>query len=473
MARVLSGVLIAVYLVGILFGAHPASAQESSGFTAQSPVGTSITESPHRIYLPSVFRNYPERTSIFGVQMYGNLDSPTARLDLAQQADVSWIRWPIHWRNIEPWNTTPDKYSWISTDASLIKATQDGAKIIMTIEGNPSWAATYFGGPIDLAPLSEFVQFVQAVVERYDGDGYNDAPGSPVVEHFEFYNEPDAVGLSSGRWGDHGTEYAQMLCAVAPAIKVANKKAKILMGGLAYDYFQEEYGPFVREFLDDVLAAGGGQCMDYMVFHYYPFFEYRWSAYGPGLSGKAVFLRSKLAQYGVGHLPMMVTEAGFHSDPYPPWPSTERIQASYVVKLFAQAVASDIKAVTWWSWTDLPDYCCANGLLTLNLQPKEAYFAFRVAVSRLNLNAYQRTVSASELGNTVVEAYLFHAARPLYVLWTNNGAVSQVALPGKTVHVRDLLDNSLGVISDASDGQVDGRVHLKISPTPIYVEIFE
>ena len=61
------------------------------------------------------------------------------------------------------------------------------------------------------------------------------------------------------------------------------------MGGIAYDYFREDYGPFVREFLDNVLAAGGGQCMDYMVFHYYPPFEFRWAPYGPDSAAKPRF----------------------------------------------------------------------------------------------------------------------------------------------------------------------------------------
>ena len=154
-----------------------------------------------------------------------------------------------------------------------------------------------------------------------------------------------------GYWGDFGHEYAQMLCAVAPAMKAASPNAKVLMGGLAYDFFEgEDNGVFVRGFLDDVLAGGGGSCLDYMVFHYYPAFEFRWEPDAPGLSGKAAFLRSKLQQYGLADLPMMVTEAGFHSNPWPQWPSTERLQASYVVKFFTQAIAADIKVLTWWSW---------------------------------------------------------------------------------------------------------------------------
>ena len=470
-SRAFGVVLVAVSLLGVPSGARLASARVELGSDTQTPVGDSAAEQTHSVYLPSVLRDYPKRTTIFGVQIYQSLNLPEVGLVSAKQAGVSWIRWPISWEAIEPQNTTPDKYYWTGIDAALLAATRAGMKVILTIDSNPSWAANYSSGPIDRAPLSEFSEFMNAVVERYDGDGRDDAPGSPTVEHFEFYNEPDAAGLGSGRWGDYGAEYAQMLCAVAPAMKAANKQAMVLMGGLAYDYFQDEYGPFVREFLDHVLAAGGGQCMDYLVFHYYPYFEFRWEPYAPGLSGKAAFLRSKLQQYGLGDLPMMVTEAGFYSNPVPAWPGTERLQASYLVKFFTQAIAADIKALTWWTWTDLPGYYEANGLLTVDLQPKESYFAFQTAVDKLGTSAFQRRLAAGELGNANVEAYLFQTPEPLYVLWASSDTAQQVTLPGGTADVRDLLDNRLGLVTDASDGQADGYIHLTAGSTPTYVEV--
>ncbi len=44
---------------------------------------------------------------------------------------------------------------------------------------------------VDKAPLSELAEYLGAVVERFDGDGFHDAPGAPEVHYFELYNEPD------------------------------------------------------------------------------------------------------------------------------------------------------------------------------------------------------------------------------------------------------------------------------------------
>ena len=111
---------------------------------------------------------------------------------------------------------------------------------------------------------------------------------------------------------------------------------------------------------------------------------------------------------------MMVTEAGYHSQSSNGlMPSTERIQANYVAKLFTQAIASDIKAQIWWTWNDLPGYPFANGLLTSNMTTKEAYSAYQAAVNRLGASTYQSRISAAELETgDDVEAYLFSGPGP-------------------------------------------------------------
>ena len=262
------------------------------------------------------------------------------------------------------------------------------------------------------------------------------------MNYWEFYNEPDGgdplrARYGSGYWGPYGADYAQMLCAVYPAARAASPNAKIVLGGLAYDWFQEDGGPFVRAFLDDVLAAGGGHCIDALAFHYYPPFESVWAPFGPGLSGKANYLRGKLDAYGLRGLPLLVTEAGYHSNADPRWPSTPEIQSGYVIKLFTQAIASSIPAMIWFSWTDLSDYWAANGLLDLNRQPKLAYSAFTVARRKLGTASFQRRLSVSEYGGSDVEAYLFDGAfGPLYVVWANGSGTRKVRLPGKIARVR-------------------------------------
>jgi hypothetical protein len=428
----------------------------------------------HTQFLPAIFSNYERPVpTAFGVQMYGELSEEQVSLSLAQEAKVYWVRWPLAWASVEPTNTVPENYHWDVGDASLPNAAQARVHPIVTIVSNPGWAATYANGPIDKVDVTEFAQFVGALAERYDGDGWEDAPGSPVVDYWEFYNEPDAgdelrARYGASYWGHFGAEYAQMLCAVHPAIKAANPRAQVVLGGLAYDHFEPD-GGFVREFLDDVLEAGGGNCFDVMNFHYYPVFEGAWATYGYGLSGKANYLYDKLGQYGLEGKPMISTEAGWHSDDFGQFPSTPTIQARYVVKLFSQSLASHLEQMTWWTWIDPEGYYGANGLLTQSLQPKPAYYAYQAAAAKLGRATFEEIWT---LGDPDVEAYRFSSrtGEPLYVLWANDETTHTVSLPLSRAGLVDMYGGLISVVNDSEDGSTDGHIQVSAGPNPVYVE---
>ena len=472
-------ILVVVALGAPLIDTPSAYAAARRGELGQSTAPGSASTSSHRVYLPLVARQVPRSFTVFGVQMYGVLASPDAKLDRAQTASVSWVRWPFDWASIEPSDTTPENYKWASTDANFAAANTAGLNVIATMTYNPSWAASSPNGRFDLSGVGAFVEFMTAVVERYDGDGRNDAPGSPVVNYWEIYNEPDGTDpmraryYGIGYWGPYGADYAQMLCAIYPAVKAASPNARILLGGMAYDNFTEDGGHFAKAFLDNVLAAGGGSCLDAVAFHYYPPFEPVWAPYGPGLSGKANYLRSKLNSYGLTGVPLYVTETGHHSTNDPSWPSTPAIEAGYVIKLFTQAMASNIAAAIWFTWLDLSGYTLATGLLDVNGQPKLAYDALKAARTKLGNATFQRRLSNSETGSSDVEAYLFRGtSAPLYVVWANS-STRQVRLPGKTVRVSGLVGETLATVRDIDDGIADGLITVTARYDPIYVEAIE
>jgi hypothetical protein len=393
---------------------------------------------------------------------------------LAQEAHVYWARWPISWASIEPTDTTPDQYRFADADAAILVAHQAGIHLVVNVVDNPNWASTYKNGVIDKVPFSKFAEFMGALAERYDGDGVSDAPGSPVVDYWELYNEPDGgdplnAEYGGSYWGPFGAQYAQMLCAVFPAIKSADSRAKVAMGGLAYDSFDDQGGGFTRRFLDDVLTNGGGACFDAMNFHYYPPFAPNWAPYGPGLSGKANYIRSKLQSYGWGSKPMIVTEAGWHSENYWIYPSTPEIQSQYVVKFFTQSLASRLDLTIWWTWRDPGGGAGPNGLITQSLQRKPAFTAFKVGAEKLNWAqaSFQRSLTTAELGNTNLEGYVFTmlaTQKPLYVLWSNDGVNRAVTLSGSQVRVVDMYGGVSGIVNGT------GTIRVTVGSNPVYVE---
>ncbi len=417
--------------------------------------------------------------SPFGLQIYAPSGEASPYYHDQFLTGATWIRNPVHWDWIEPSNTTPANYYWPPADTALGGAA-DGFKLIGTLGILPSWAATDPYGRIDKVPLSEFTQFLGALVERFDGDGVADAPGSPKVDHWEMFNEPDAGERGElTSWGNYGADYAAMLAAAYPAIKAANPNAQVMFGGIAYDWF-EPNGPFVFDFLPTVLSTGGCAHFDIMNFHAYPAFADNWAPYGPGLTEKTAAIRAVVQQHCGVDKPIAVTEAGWHSNVQPPFfDTTPQTQAHYVIQLFAQAKAAGLDSFIWWLLTDQmigDEYPYKNGLVGELGEYKPAFTAYANGVAELTTATFVRTLPASETGAVDLEVHQLDDPvhkRTLYVAWVNpiNTTTQRtLRLPAASL-VKRTLYGVATVISDGADGVVDGLVTVQVGGAPIYLEI--
>jgi hypothetical protein len=449
---------------------------------------------PAAVYLPLMVKNFDGTlgTPIFGLQVYGGTTANSLHYPYILESNASWLRVPVEWHSAEPNDATPAVYTWGPIDSLLAAARPDTAdmNIVATIDVAPTWVTSAASGPIPVQYLDDFADFVGAIVERFDGDGFADAPGSPVVLYWEFYNEPDNNSDIQGNpnytppthWGDHGAAYANMLMTVYPVIKAANPQAKVVLGGLAMDWFEDVGGPFVESFLPDVLAAGGGNYFDVMNFHSYPAFNSNWTDNeGPGLLEKTDHIRTLLQNAGYNK-PIIVTEAGWFSNERPGSAMTgsPEIQSRYVVKLFTQSMAADLELMIWWLLVDSPfPYPFMNGLITNDPVPvkKMAFGVYQDVVAKLSTAHFVRSLSINEMGHSLMEAYEFRDEvynRTLYVAWLNPVATTETVpllLPANQAIVRDSLTGFAIFIQDSNDGIVDGRITVQVSATPIYVEI--
>jgi hypothetical protein len=479
--------VVAISLLVPVAGILPVKAQqvdedrESLDESTLQSRDVTLNTANHTLFLP-VIDNGSCRTNIgyaknhFGVQVYGYMGPRSPYYCALVTSGATWVRNEASWARTEPTNVTPDQYQWRSIDNVVEVVRHGGYNQILTINYNPSWAATYPQGRIDKVPLSEFTEFVGALVERYDGDGINDADGAPIVEYFELYNEPDAGVARVGdiRWGEYGKDYAEMLKTVYPAVKAANSNAKVLLGGIAYDWFTEDNGPFVREFLDAVLTNGGGDYFDIMNFHQYPPFAPNWGApNGPGLVEKTEAIRAKLAEYGISK-PIFITEAGMHSAPAPETP--ER-QARYVTMLYTQALVANVDVLIWFMLYDPhPSYPFRNGLVTavtdteLRPQPKPSFVAYQTAVSKLAGARYVRTLTHSETGDPDLLAYSFvdRNNKEMIVAWLGpigREDVKPLRLTGVSATVTDIYGASRTI------GNSNGILTIPVGAQPVYIYI--
>ncbi len=409
--------------------------------------------------------------SIFGVQVYrpSGYDSPFH--DELSDIGASWLRLPVRWKSAEPENVAPSEFDWAEIDTMLAAASDSCINIVATILGNPYWASQSSEGTIYLHALDDLAQFAGALAERYDGDGNADAPGSPIVNHWELYNEPDIV-KPFVLWGQTPEIYADMLHQTYDAIKAANNNAVVLIGGLGYDDFEDGGGTFSESFLSKVLDAGGGEYFDLMNIHYFPAYSSNWVSQGPGLLEKIEAIREVMDKYDIDK-DIVVTETGHWVD----GDSNEETQMRYLVQMFTQAVAADVKIMTWFSFYDLVGYESQMGLMTDPVDPtvRLSYHAFKTWVDEFGDMKFVRRLPQSEILSPIMEVYEFldpNYNKTIYVAWINPIS-TEVSIPLVLPHQDVTLRNPFGhssQLNDLVDTIADGKVTIPIGARPVFIE---
>ena len=162
--------VIAVTL-GIGMGMLAACASPTSAPTPV-PVAQSL---PVPTYDPA-----PRTDSGIGVQVF-EAEVETDALEQLRGAGVSWSRTRALWKLIEPAETTPPTYDLTVTDWLFGDTTAAGFRNVASVYANPPWAAATECGPVFDGKIDRYAALWTALVERYDGDGVDDAPNGAMV----------------------------------------------------------------------------------------------------------------------------------------------------------------------------------------------------------------------------------------------------------------------------------------------------
>ncbi len=261
--------------------------------------------------------------------------------------------------------------AWAKYDRLVAEANAAEVQLIMRLERPPDWARPQFiahpafqagiledgnsTGPPD--NLADYANFVRTVVERYDGDGTADAPGSPLVRHFQIWNEPNLK--NEWNWQTPRPEdFVELLRVGATAAREASPEAVLLFPGLAPTDGLDSRAPMTElEYLDRVYQADGAAYFDVMAAqsyglgqppseHRYVFLRNRgnWNWRQPidtrNDVSRVVLLREVMERNGDAATPVWVTEFGWNAAPdsIPPerrftWgePVSEERKGAYLV----------------------------------------------------------------------------------------------------------------------------------------------
>ncbi len=382
------------------------------------------------------------------------------------QSGVGFVRVQLRWSQIEPAYTDPANYSWSYYDSFFSSLSGYGIAPLALVSECPSWACGDPNGPIYDGKYSAFGEFMGAVAARYSHAPYN-------VHFYEFWNEPDGAGVPNQQlgWGLHPDKYAQMLAAAYPAIKGVDSQSVVMMGGLAYDVWFSQGGPFNPDFLPGVLDHGGAEHLDALAFHYYRNNAHGWTNIGL----KAADVRAEMDAHGAD-LPLIVTESGLTSDPE--YGSSEALQARYVVQMIAQGAASGLRAVTWYADRDTSnpnpgqEVFALSGLLRVDNNPKPSYGAMQTLSQEVGSGAYLYRLGAADGVVGALEGYRFRPADgtgQVSVVWNNSEGTTTMTIPAsQAADLRRAVD--LFGHEVATEPGAGGARLVSVGSDPVYLE---
>ncbi len=464
--------------------ASPPRATATLGATYTPPATATPRATATPTTVPTLeVRRDPEGESVFGTEI--NFKRAVRVADLAAEAQLDWVRYNgILWSQVESVRGTRDWSVLADVEADLQAMAAQGLTPMVIVRGAPGWAQKVPGAPcsaVSEEALDDFAAFMAELASRYSAPPYN-------VRHWELGNEPDVdpalidPTLPFGCWGDAsdpfygGGHYAEMLKRVYPAIKAANPQAQVVLGGLLLDCDPtsppEGNACQPANFLEGILANGGGAFLDIITYHAYPLWypgvpdsdlmDGRWGQRGGLLVGKLDFIREVMARYDVTK-PVMMNEGGLichENNPACPSDTFFEAQAGYAVRLFTRSWASGLLGSIWFTLNG-PGWR-QGGLLTEEQAPRPAYTAIRFMTSLLEDATIVRAIWAPPL-----EGYEFLTDAARYqVLWSNENEPATPALPAGAVALYNMLGQPLELADPLLVGVMPIWIEMELEATP-------
>lgn len=320
--------------------------------------------------------HFGQRPLAVGVQVF-EADVETDAIERIAATGAGLARTRALWKLIE---ATPGRYDWSVTDWLFGDTTAAGLQNLAAVYANPPWAAETECGPVSEEHLEAYAALWTALVERYDGDGVDDAPNGARVRAWQVSNEADFApsaadgeGDYGGCFGDDPAAYARHYQIAREAARAADPRAMVGFGPVAWDRFAERdepplwrgpSGPYVYHFTRDAmraLLAEGHTPPTFVALHHYPDQAHFWDAHD--LQGRRELVARvaafrKLELWPVHHslehaMTVLVSETGQGAWPSDEWTErSEELQALYAARTIVRAAAAEIPALVWYTARD-------------------------------------------------------------------------------------------------------------------------
>lgn len=330
----------------------------------------------------------------------------------------------------------------------------------------------------------EFQDYVRACVERYDGDGIEDAPGSPTVKYWQAQNErgmledvpPDAPPSTSVE------DYITYVTWMEEAVHQADPTARIILVANGTD--GQHISQDMKDIIDGLVAAGVP--FDVVDMHSWgPYFAWKM----PDVEDAREFLDSR----GLTDVEIWSGENGTWVGK-PKGSSkfqTEADQARFLVKRYAYGPAAGLSKILWNNLCEWKDFmgsstsiynsmglvgdgqCNGENPYRLN-EPRIAYYAYAMLATAIDRpeNEFVGEMTITDHNNLYGYEYVEKDSnRHKYIIWAESGEESvKFNVNSPSVLVTNLITDMDGHIQyQERIKAINGEISLTVDEDPLLV----
>jgi hypothetical protein len=456
---------------------------------------------PERTPQPETISFFGMNTYITGQERYRNdgEEGVAALVNLGREAGVAWAREEMSWANLE--THAKGAWNWRFMDNRVSQLADAGYGIVGMLLTTPKWARVgdcaararraatleYWCPP---ANPRDYADYVWTVIERYDGDGVFDAPGSPRIAAWQIWNEPSAPLT----WPGSAREYGEMLVMAYKAGKAADPTATIALGGM---YIFDGLGTDPTDaipFLDAMVREAPESIHTFDALAIHPYMTAA-APDAPGIHATiTLWGRIQRAQRWLrdhpgiaGVRPLWISELGWSNCRCgdercdPSLTRDEQLPARYLVRSHAIALALGVQHISYFQLEDKFDgrdgKLCDNAAGVIDIRASgyrrtPAFDAYRAMVGVLggaSFREFGRLHSYRLDPNDQNYAGFYHlrfnapGGARIDVLWRTVGTQA-IDLPLDARHTAELITR------DGARTPINGaRARLTIGEDPIYI----
>jgi hypothetical protein len=306
-----------------------------------------------------------------------------------KKAGIGTLRAILLWSGANP--SRHGDYAWFGFDTTVADAARDGIEVLPFIYGTPRWVARGLDhrhcgacdgyAPRHRAAIDAWKAFAGAAVERYGPGGafWSEHPQLPrmPIRAWQIWNEQNSKSFYAPKPTVKG--YAKLLGAAASAIRAHDRKADVVLGGMAELAGSSKAIPG-HEYLHDLYdRRGAKRDFDGVAVHPY-------GATASSVEAQAELFARESRDAHDGGAGLWVTETGWGSstgsNPLEVGRSGQADRLGEVYRWFAhERNRLNVKTVIWFSWRDLATsicaWCASSGLLEKSGHAKPAYRMFK------------------------------------------------------------------------------------------------